>query len=105
MLAQNRNAYIGQCTGCLDYSFAYKNLLFTFTEEQLGIFCDWLTGNIHNPNFFFDLPHGKNRVYRSPVDNLCFAFREDELVEIAELFTEARVLMEINKVLYGRERS
>ena len=99
ILSENESGYIGQCSCCHEFNFGYKNLLITFTEEHLFHFSDWLIGNQNNPEFLFDLPHGKSRVYRSPVENLFLTFNVDELQELAQLFNEVHLVLEARKII------
>jgi hypothetical protein len=99
ILAENEFGYIGQCSCCEEFNFAYKNILVTFSEEHLFHFSDWLIGNQNNPEFLFDLPHGKSRVYRSPVENLFLTFDEGELSQLSQLFTETQLVLEARKIV------
>ena len=99
IISENVYGYIGKCTCCEEFNFAYKNLLITFTEEHLFHFSDWLIGNQNNPEFLFDLPHGKSRIYRSPAENLFITFDVGELQELSHLFTEAHLVLEARKII------
>ena len=99
ILSENKFGYIGQCSCCQEFNFAYKNLLITFTEEHLFHFSDWLIGNQDNPAFLFDLPHGKTRVYRSPVENFFLTFTSEELQELSQLFNEVQLVLEARKIV------
>jgi len=99
ILSENEFGYIGQCSCCQEFNFAYKNLLITFTEEHLFHFYDFLIGNQDNPNFLFDTPHGKSHVYRSPVENLFLAFNAVELNELSQLFNEVQLILEARKIV------
>jgi len=101
ILAESEGGYIGRCTSCGEFNFAFKNLLITFTEEHLFHFHDWLIENQNDPEFIFELPNGKSRVYRSPADNLFIAFHPQELDEIHDLMIQTQIVLETRKILNG----
>jgi hypothetical protein len=99
ILSENEHGYIGQCLDCREFNFAYKNLLITFSQEHLLLFSEWLIDNQNNPEFLMDFPHGKSRVYQSPVENLFLTFDKEELNELNELFQETQLMLELRKIL------
>jgi hypothetical protein len=99
ILAESESGYVGRCTDCGEFNFAFKNLLITFTEEHLFHFHDWLIENQNDPDFIFELPNGKSRVYRSPVDNLFIAFHPNELGEIHDLMVQTQLILVAKRLL------
>ncbi len=94
ILSETRNGYLGVCTCCLEFNFAYKNLVLTFNEKDMFSILNWLVENENNPANVVNMHHGKERVYASPVKNIFLAFNIDELKEIDVLITEAQILWE-----------
>jgi len=99
ILAQHQNGYIGICECCQDFQVAYKTLLIIFREEELNNFFAWLLGNRHTRENYVPMPHGRDRVYASPHSNLFLVYNEEELDELASLFTEAQLMLEARKIL------
>ncbi|MBX2965820.1 MAG: hypothetical protein KF845_06720 [Cyclobacteriaceae bacterium] len=99
ILSENEHGYIGQCLGCSEFNFVYKNILVTFSEDNLLNFGHWLLDNRNNPEFYFVLPNGRSRVYNSPIPNLFLAFNDAELDEVSQLFSEVKLLLEARKIL------
>lgn len=99
ILAENKNGYIGQCLGCCEFNFVYKNVLITFSEDHLLGFGEWLLSNRSSPEFYFELPHGRSRIYPSPLPNLFLAFDEPELDDLSQLFAEVELVLEARRIV------
>ena len=99
ILAECHNGYIGICECCHEYNFVYKNILLIFSQDELLRFCEWVIGYRTHENTYLPLHHGRTRVYTSPLSNLFIAFREDELDEVDQLFTEARLILEARNLI------
>jgi hypothetical protein len=99
VLTKCENGYIGICTCCKEFNFAYKNVLLTFQEESLFQFFNWLIECKDNPEYHLGLPHGRTHVYPSPMHNLFLVYTEEELVEIEQLFMEVRLVLEVRKII------
>jgi hypothetical protein len=102
ILAECSNGYIGVCECCREYNFVYKNILMIFSQDELLRFCGWVIAYRTHDNTYLPLHHGRTRVYTSPLSNLFIAFREDELDELDQLFTEARLILEARKLIHQR---
>jgi hypothetical protein len=99
ILAHTDNGYIGLCDCCHEYNFVYKNILLAFQREELTRFLDWLIAYRTHDDTYLPLPHGRTRVYRSPLSNLFLAFHEEELDEVTQLFAEAQLILEARSLL------
>lgn len=99
ILAETDNGYIGVCSCCQEFNFVYKNILLAFRQDELMRFCDWLISYRYHNDTFLPLPHGRTRVYRSPLSNLFIAFYEDELDEVDQLFSEAKLIIEARNLV------
>jgi len=99
ILAHADNGYIGVCECCNEYNFVYKNVLLVFQQEELVRFLDWLIGFRTHDDTYLPLPHGRTRVYRSPLSNMFLAFDEQELDELDQLFREAQLILEVRSLL------
>jgi hypothetical protein len=99
ILAQNRNGYIGECSCCKEFNFAYKNILMTFSRDELFCFCNWLIECRYDANYFAPLAHGRNRVYQSPLKNMYLVFSGEELEEISELLNQFKLFLEARELL------
>lgn len=99
VLSQTSKGYIGVCNGCHEFNLVFNNLLLTFGQEQLFEFGQWIVQNKHSPEHHFELANGKDWVFRSPVNNLSIAFDHEEIDEIADLLTQAKLMLEINGLL------
>lgn len=99
ILAEGLNGYIGVCDCCHEFNFVYKNLLLAFRQDELVRFCEWLIENRYSRSTFLPLPHGRTRVYKSPLSNLFIAFYDDELDEVEQMFSQARLLIEARSIV------
>jgi hypothetical protein len=99
ILAECSNGYISECTCCCKLNFAYKNILLEFDEEELIRFLEWLMEFRFQPESYQPLPHHRDRVYRSPLDNMYLAFNTEELHEIEILLGQTCVVLEARKLL------
>lgn len=102
ILSEGPNGYIGVCDCCHEFNFVYKNLLLAFREEELIRFCEWLIGYRYHRETFLPLPHGRTRVYKSPLSNLFIAFYDEELNEVEQLFNQARLLIEARSIVHPK---
>lgn len=99
ILAEGLNGYIGVCDCCYELNFVYKNLLLAFRQDELVRFCEWLIENRYSRSTFLPLPHGRTRVYKSPLSNLFIAFYDEELDEVEQMFSQARLLIEARSIV------
>lgn len=99
ILAECEHGYIGVCDCCLEYNFVYKNLLLAFRQEELMRFCEWLIEYRYHRETFLPLPHGRTRVYKSPLSNMFIAFHEDELDDVDQMFSQARLVIEARGIV------
>ena len=99
ILAECENGYIGVCDCCHEYNFVYKNLLLAFRQDELVRFCEWLIEYRYHRETFLPLPHGRTRVYKSPLSNMFIAFHEEELDDVNEMFSQARLLIEARGIV------
>ncbi len=99
IIAECSRGYIGQCTCCNEYNFAFNNLLITFSEEHLAWFFDWLLQNRDNPDLYFPLANGQDRIYRSPLDNFFITFNFNELEELEMLYGQVQLVWQARKIV------
>jgi hypothetical protein len=99
ILAECENGYIGICDCCEQMNFAYKNILLTFQHTGLCEFCTWLIECRSNPDYCYNLPHGRNHVYQSPMQNFFLVLSADELNEIERLYNETQLVIEARKLI------
>jgi len=99
ILAECQNGYIGVCDCCHEFNFVYKNLLLAFSQDELIRFCERLIDYRHHRETFLPLPHGRTRVYRSPLSNLFIAFFDEELDEVELLSSQARLVIEARSLV------
>ena len=103
ILAECNNGYIGACDCCLEFNFAYKNILLTFQEDEMRRFFDWIISNRNLPEHYMPTQHGRSKVFSSPNSNLYLVFHDDELNEIIVMYSEIKLMLEAQKVLlYNR---
>ena len=74
ILVECDNGYIGVCGCCYEYNFVYKNILLIFSQDELTRFCAWLLQHRFHENTYLPLPHGRTRVFTSPLSNLLWLF-------------------------------
>lgn len=98
ILSQSENGYIGQCSCCDHYNFVFGNALFIFTEDGLTGFHSVLYDKCYFQKLEEPLPHGKNHLLLSPIPNFMLSFDSDEMEEIKNLFQEALLALEIDKI-------
>ena len=101
ILAQCDNGYIGVCTCCHEFNFVYKNVVLAFQQDELLRFGDWLIDYRHHNDTYLALPHGRTRVYRSPLTNLFIAFHDLELDEVSDLFAQVHLVLEARSLVQG----
>lgn len=99
ILADCAHGYIGECSCCMKCNFAYKNVLLTFSEENLCAFFEWLLASRHDAESYWPLPHGRDRVFTSAYSNLYLTFREDELDELSEMYSKACLVLEARNLV------
>lgn len=102
IIAESINGYIGVCECCHEFNFVYKNLLLAFTKDELIRFCEWLIAYRYHNDTLLPLPHGRTRVYKSPLSNMFIAFYEEELDEVETLFSQARLVIEARNIVHSR---
>jgi hypothetical protein len=102
ILAECDNGYIGVCECCCEYNFVYKNILLIFSQEELTRFCSWVLQNRFYESTYLPLAHGRTRVFTSSLSNLFIVFREDELDEVDQLFSQAKLVLEARHLLQQR---
>jgi len=102
VVCENVNGYIGVCSCCGEYNFAYKTILITFQEEEMLQFFDWLKEGQSNENDT-SLRHGRNRIYSSPHGNLFLVFNDEELDEISALHSQLEIMLQAKQILSGRK--
>jgi hypothetical protein len=73
--------------------------LLIFSQDELLRFCQWLTSYRTHEDTYLPLPHGRTRVYKSPLGNLFLAFSEDELDEVDQLSMQARLVLEARSLI------
>ncbi|MHA4737566.1 DUF6686 family protein [Dyadobacter sp. MSC1_007] len=98
ILSQTEKGYIGQCNCCNNFNFAYGNVLFIFTEDGLRGFQSVLYDGYHIQNLNEPLPHGKSHLLASPIPNFMLSFDNAEMEEIRNLFQEALLVLEVDKI-------
>ena len=99
IIAECPRGYIGQCTGCKEYNFAFNNLLITFSEDHLVWFFDWVLQNRDNPDFHFLLANGQDRIYKSPLENLFITFNSNELEDMEILYGQLQIVWQARQIL------
>jgi hypothetical protein len=99
MVAESKNGYVGVCECCHQYSFSYNNLLLVFGEDQMLNFFEWLMAYRYSRENYVSLPRGRDRIYSSPHNNLFLVYNAEELDEIATLFAEVQVVLEVKNIL------
>lgn len=102
ILASADNGYIGVCECCNEFNFVYKNVMLALQQEELVRFLDWLLTNRTHDETYLPLPHGRTRVYRSPLSNLFLTFDEQELDEITQMFAEIQLILEARSLLQDK---
>jgi len=99
-LVECADGYIGVCTCCHEFNFAYKTVLVSFQEEEMHRFFEWLTSNRKTREHYLPLPHGRTRVFSSPHSNLFLTFKDEELDEILDLYQQALLLLKAEALLH-----
>ena len=99
VLSECANGYVGICTSCKEFNFAYKNVLLTFEEDTLLEFFTWLIEGRDNPRHLVELPHGRCNVYQSPMCNLFLIYTREELNEIEQLFMEVQIMLQARSIV------
>src|SRR5690349_4147625 len=101
VLAEGIDGYLGVCTCCRKFNFAYKTVLLSFQEDEMHRFFDWLITNSKNREHYAPLRHGRNHVFSSPHSNLFLTFNDQELEEIEALYHQAILLLQAEQLLLG----
>ncbi len=99
ILTETENGYIGVCVCCQEFNFAYKNVLLTFQEEEMFRFFDWVIDGRNAAGHYMPLRHGRDKVFSSPDSNLFIVYNDNELDEIIDMYNEAKLMLEAQKVL------
>lgn len=102
ILSECQHGYIGVCSCCRNFNFAYKNIVLSFTEDEMFRFCHWLIDSADNPDNCMPLHHGRDRIYTSPLSNLYLAFSLREIKEITRLAAEAELLLEARRLVLSK---
>ena len=105
LLAECEDGYIGVCTCCREFNFAYKNILLSFQAEEMHRFFDWLIASCKSMEHYLPLHHGRNRVLPSPYSNLFLAFNDHEIEVIKALYHQALVLLQAEDLLIVNRRN
>lgn len=98
MLSQCENGYIGQCSCCDHYNFAYRNFLFIFTEAGLVGFQSMLYNEECLHVLETPTRNGKSVMLPSPIPNFMLTFDEVELEEVKALLQESLLVLEVDKI-------
>lgn len=101
ILAECRNGYVAECSCCCELNFAYKNILLSFGEEDMLRFLLWLRDSRDCEDNYLPLPHCRDRVYRSPLENFYLTFNLQELAEIEQLLAEVSLIVEARKIIHN----
>jgi hypothetical protein len=105
VLAEGSEGYIGVCSCCREFNFAYKTVLVSFQEEEMHSFFDWLITNCKTREHYMPLRHGRNRVFSSPHSNLFLVFNDQELEEIKSLYHQAVLLIQAENLLLANRHN
>lgn len=99
VLSECANGYIGVCTCCREFNFAYKTILLSFQEEDMQRTFNWLFANCKTQKQHIDMRHQRKRIFSSQHANLFLVFNDQELEEIRGLFQQAQLLLEAENLL------
>lgn len=102
ILAESSNGYIGVCSCCREFNFAYKTMLLTFQEDSMVNFFEWVSTNRYSPEYYFPLHHGRNRILPSPAGNLFLTYSDEEMEEIIQLYHEAKLILDAERILISK---
>lgn len=105
ILAQCENGYVSQCDCCQDFNVTYKNVLLVFTEESMQRFFEWIFTYRTCRDNYQPLPHGRDRIYSGPHNNLFFVFNDHELDELCQLYTQSSIVLEARRIAALRRNS
>lgn len=98
IIAQCENGYVSQCECCQDFNVTYKNVLFVFNEESMKRFFEWVLSYRSARENYQPLPHGRDRIYSSPHNNLFLVFNDEELDDLHQLFTQITLVLEARRI-------
>jgi hypothetical protein len=98
ILSESAEAYIGICTCCSTINFIYKNVAIKFKEEEFLYFKKYME-ELNPSEFLFESKTGKNIFMSTPVNNIVFCFKKEEVEEINLLMQEAFTMLQVYKVL------
>jgi len=101
VLAESGNGFVSRCTCCLEYNVVYKTVLLVFDEEAMLRFFEWVTSYRYSRENYHPLPHGSHHIYSSPHSNLFLVYSKDELDELAVLFAEVQIVLQVRKLVRG----
>lgn len=99
ILSECLHGYIGMCECCREFNFAYKTVLLTFQEDSMAIFFEWIMASRFLPEHYMPLRHGSRRIFSSPHGNLFLVYRDEEIDQILQLYSQVRLILEAEKVL------
>lgn len=103
IITQCNDGYIGYCECCGDFNLAYKTLLLVFQQDEMMRLLHWIEENRNNGDFLFPFPHGRDRIYRSPISNLYLLFNEAELDDLSNMAMESKLILEARKVIAANQ--
>jgi hypothetical protein len=102
VLTQKGAAIISQCMDCKLITIWHHNLLLNFTPGQFKAFKDF-TINLDQADYFFHFPDGDERlVLRTPNNDICFAFTEEEWDNFRVAMEEAEYMQDVYDLLSCR---
>jgi hypothetical protein len=99
ILSECADGYIGMCTCCREFNFAYKTILLSFQEEDMQRTFNWLIANGRTHKQSMPMRHGRRGILSSELSNLYLVFNKTDLEEIKVLFQQALLLLEVENVL------
>ena len=65
-------------------------------------FFEWIINNRYAPEYYFPTHHGRNRMFSSPHSNLFITYNDCEMDEINQLYNEARIIIDAEKILAAK---
>jgi hypothetical protein len=105
ILAQCENGYVSQCECCQDFNVTYKNVLLVFNEESMERFFEWILSYRSSRDNYQPLPHGRDRIYSSPHNNLFLVFNDEELEDLHQLAAQVSLVLEARRIAALRRNS
>ena len=97
-ILEKENAFVSHCTCCNQYNLSYKNLLFALSLEELKQFKAVMEKKI---GFYeYASSHGKELLFKTPLQHFFLLFSEAEILELCDLITESLLVTEARFILY-----